>query len=72
MLELKIGDRTNLRAQIQLVDILGRTVYSENTKMNNGFLQKSITVSSAVAHGTYLVKVVVNDKIYKAQVVYQK
>ena len=72
MLELKIGDRTNLRAQIQLVDILGRTVYSENTKMNNGFLQKSITVSSSLARGTYLVKVVVNDKIYKAQVVYQK
>jgi len=72
MLELKIGGRSNSNAQIQLVDMLGRTVYSENTKMNYGLLQKSVSVSSALAHGTYLVKVVVNDKIYKAQVVYQK
>jgi hypothetical protein len=72
ILELHIAERSTSKAQIQLVDMLGRTVYSENTKVNNGFLQKPITVSSALAHGTYLVKVVVNDKIYKAQVVYQK
>jgi hypothetical protein len=72
MPELKVGARSNSKAQIQLVDMFGRTVCSEDTKMHNGFLQKSISVSSALAHGTYLVEVVVNDKIYKAQVVYQK
>ena len=72
ILELHITERSTSKAQIQLVDMLGRTVYTENTKVNNGLLQKSISVSSALAHGTYLVKVVVNDKIYKAQVVYQK
>ena len=72
MLELHIANGNNSKAQVQLIDMFGRTVYSENINLNNGFLQKQITVSSALAHGTYLVKVVVNDKIYKSQVIYAK
>ena len=71
MLDLHISGSSDSKAQIRLVDMTGRTVYSEVTKMNNGFLQKAITVS-AVAHGTHIVSVVVNDKIYKTQVVYAK
>jgi len=72
MLELRIAERNSLKAQIQLIDMIGRTVYSENTSINNGMLQKQINLSSNLAHGIYVVRIMVNDKIFRAQLVYAK
>ncbi|MEP6594924.1 MAG: hypothetical protein ABJA71_03210 [Ginsengibacter sp.] len=52
--------------------MIGRTVYSENTNINNGLLQKENTLSSKLAHGIYMVRVVVNNNTYKAPLVYEK
>ncbi len=72
MVELRVAKNINAKAQIQLIDMTGKTVYSENTVVNNGTLQKTITVSPALAKGMYMVRVVVNDKTYKAQLIYEK
>jgi hypothetical protein len=69
---LHVEEKINAKATIQLTDMTGRTVYSENTVMNNGTLQKEITISSGLAKGLYMVRIVVNNKIYKASLVYAK
>ncbi len=72
IVDLHIEEKINAKATIQLTDMTGRTVYSENTVMNNGTLQKEITISSGLAKGMYMVRIVVNNKIYKASLVYAK
>gem|GEM_PF-1736132 len=72
MLELNISDKINGTAKIQLIDITGKTVQTENAEIKNGALQKTITLSSALTKGIYMVRIIVNDKIYKTQFIYEK
>ena len=72
MLRLNVAGKINGKAQIQLIDITGKTVHSENAVMYNGALQKTITVSSTLAKGMYMVRIVVNNKTYKTPLVYEK
>jgi hypothetical protein len=72
VVELNIADKIDVNAKIQLIDITGKTVLSENAVMFDGALQKTITVSSTLAKGMYMVRVVVNDKTYKTPLVYEK
>jgi hypothetical protein len=72
MLRLNVAEKINGKAQIQLIDIAGKTVQAENTVMYNGALQKAITVSSTLAKGIYLVRIVVNNKTYKTPLIYEK
>ena len=53
MLRLNVAGKINGKAQIQLIDLTGKTVHSENAVMYNGALQKTITVSSTLAKGMY-------------------
>ena len=64
--------RSTAKTQIKLIDITGKTVHSENAVMYNGALQKTITVSSTLAKGMYMVRIVVNNKTYKTPLVYEK
>ena len=54
------------------MDITGKAVYTENAAMNNGALQKTVTPSSLLANGIYMVRIIVNDKIYRTPLVYAK
>jgi hypothetical protein len=72
VVELNIADKINANAKIQLIDITGKTVHSENAVMYNGALQKAITVSSTLAKGMYMVRIVVNNNTYRTPLVYEK
>ena len=50
----------------------GKTVQTEDAVIGNGKLQKTITVSSSLAKGIYMVRIVINDKTYKAPLIYEK
>ncbi|MEO7397000.1 MAG: hypothetical protein ABIW84_00395, partial [Ilumatobacteraceae bacterium] len=65
-------ERTNANTKIQLVDIFNKTVYTENAVMNSGALQKTIIPPPTLANGLYIVRLIVNDKIYITQLVYEK
>ena len=71
MLELRTGEKNNSKAQIQLIDMIGRTAYSEHTQINN-VVAKEITISSKLSHGMYMVRVLANNTTYKAPLVYVK
>src|SRR6266498_5516988 len=72
VVELHLAEKINVKATIQLMDMTGKTVYSENAVMINGTIQKTVTASSVWANGIYIVRIIVNNKIYKAQLVYEK
>ena len=65
-------EKKNANAKIQLIDITGKTVQTENAEINYGALQKTINVSSALTKGIYIVRIIVNDKVYKTQLLYEK
>jgi hypothetical protein len=72
VVELNVGEKINGNAKIQLIDITGKTVQLENAEINNGALQKTINVSSALTKGIYIVRILLNDKVYKTEMIYEK
>jgi hypothetical protein len=72
VVELNIPEKINANAKIQLIEMTGKTVQTENAQINSGALQKTINVSSVLTKGIYMVRIVVNDKVYKTQLVYDK
>ena len=72
MIDLRLRERINSTARIELIDVTGRTVYIGNAPATNGVLQKQLFVPSALASGIYMVKVLVNNEAYLSRLVYQK
>jgi len=61
-----------VKATIQLTDMAGRRVQTEIANISNGSLQKSITLSSGLAKGIYMVTIIVDDKIYRGELIYAR
>jgi hypothetical protein len=72
LIELHVAEKLSANVKIQLIDMTGKAVQTENAEINNGSLQKTISVSSTLTKGIYMVRIVVNNKIYKTQLVYTK
>ncbi|HYJ63819.1 MAG TPA: MopE-related protein, partial [Parafilimonas sp.] len=72
ILELHVQNNINTKATLQLIDITGKTVQTENAEFNNGSLQRTVTLSQGLTQGIYMVRIVVNGTIYKTQFVYTK
>ena len=71
-IDLHLSDNISTSAKIELSNLVGQRVHVEQATITNGLLQKTISMSSMLAHGTYVVKVIVSDKIYQAKLVYAK
>jgi hypothetical protein len=72
VVELRLASNINTNAKIELVNIIGQTVSTENATVSNGVLQKNISISSTLSSGMYMVKVVANNKTYLAKLIYEK
>ena len=72
VIELHLSDKINSNAKIQLVNMVGQTVSEENANISNGVLQKTVSISSSLTSGTYIVKVDVAGKTYVSKLVYEK
>ena len=71
-LSLQIEGNINAVAKIQLVNMTGKTVYTETAEVNNGTLQKTINTPSSFANGSYIVRVLIDDKLYKTQLIFSR
>lgn len=71
-LSMHIADNINATAKIQLVDMVGKTVLTNNATMSNGSFQKTISTPAALASGLYILRVVVNQRTYITQVIIEK
>jgi hypothetical protein len=67
-----MAERITANAKIELVDVTGRAVYAEGTVINNGRLQRTITPPTTLAKGIYVVRIIVNDKMYTVKLLYQE
>jgi hypothetical protein len=72
VVELNLVEKINAKAEIQLIDMTGKKVLSENAVLNDGSLQKTIIASPSLAQGIYIVRVIMNDKVYKTEMVLAK
>ncbi len=72
MLELQLGNLSNSKARIQLTDMAGKIVHTVETKMNNGMMQKLISMPGTLANGNYVVNVLIDNTVYKTRLVYAK
>ena len=52
---------TSKEARIELLDMLGKVVYRDVADITNGGINKDITLSSDIADGIYLIRVVSDD-----------
>ncbi|MCY7409351.1 MAG: T9SS type A sorting domain-containing protein, partial [Chitinophagales bacterium] len=71
-IELQTSENVNGSAEIFIINILGEAIFSEKAIINDGILNQVIRMREDNPPGLYLVKVMVNDKIYLAKVIYQK
>jgi hypothetical protein len=72
VVELHLAEKINAGAKIQLIDMTGRTVQTENGEINRGTLQKTMNISSTLPKGIYMTRILVNDRVYTTKVVYEK
>ena len=52
------GTATSKEAKIELVDMVGKVVYRDVAVIENGGINKTITVGDNIANGVYLIKVI--------------
>jgi hypothetical protein len=72
---IRLGDKENGIATVQMIDIFGKVVMNQIISINNGWQSvgtKEISPDHSVPDGFYLVKVLLNDKVYSARLVYQR
>jgi hypothetical protein len=71
VIDLKLSDEENAEAKIEVLNMLGQKIYSQQVQIVKGELQREIQLSGA-ADGMYLVKVTDGQKIFTAQIDLQK
>jgi hypothetical protein len=72
VVELNVADKINTVAKIQLTDLTGRTVETENAEISYGSLKKTINISSVLTKGIYMIRIIANDRVYTTKLVYEK
>jgi hypothetical protein len=72
IINLHLLNNNSTKAKIELVNLLGQTVYTENGSINNGKLQQTVSMPSVAAHGMYIVRVIANNKVYQQKLIYTK
>jgi hypothetical protein len=72
IINLHLSDNNSTKAKIELVNLLGQTVYTQNGSIANGKLQQTVSMSSSVAHGMYIVRIIANNKVYQQKLIYMK
>jgi len=63
VVELNVADKINTVAKIQLTDLTGKTVQTENAEISYGSLKKTMNITSALSKGIYTVRITVNGKV---------
>jgi hypothetical protein len=67
---IEISGSVNNDAQLAIYDIMGRPVYSEKMKATDYFAESHVDLSS-LNKGTYIVKIITNQRVYTKELVKQ-
>ncbi|HYV92291.1 MAG TPA: MopE-related protein [Chitinophagales bacterium] len=72
IIDLKFNEEVNDNGSIEVMNLVGQIVYSEKLAVTDGELKKEISLDHSLPGGMYLVKVMMNSKVYSSQLIYQK
>ena len=72
VIELHLANNISANAKIEMVNMMGQTVSTDNASINNGTLYKNVSISSSLPAGTYIARIIVNNKTYTTKLIYEK
>gem|GEM_PF-2585050 len=72
IIDLHVAGNISTNAKIELINAMGQTVHAENASIGNGKLQRTVSISSSLTQGIYLVRIIANNKTHVAKLVYRK
>jgi hypothetical protein len=67
---IEVSGAVNNDASLEILDLTGRLIYSEKMNANANFAESFVDVSTYKS-GTYLVKIITNDRVYTKSLVKQ-
>lgn len=71
VIDLQLGDDENSKAMVNVINMIGQVVYDETLPVSNGVLRQEIQLKNSTDE-MYLVKVIVNDRVYVQQLMVHK
>jgi hypothetical protein len=70
---LQIGlDLPDGVARFDIINIVGQSILSDYVSVANGILNKEIEMNSSLPDGMYLVRVMLNDRVFSGQLILQR
>ena len=72
IVDMRSNESVTGKAEIQVINALGRMVYKENTAVYKGALRKQINLPADIAAGYYLVRVVTGEKVFSSKLMIQQ
>ena len=70
MTTIEVNGAVNEQASIEIYDLMGRKIYSEEMNASQYFAESFIDLS-AVNSGTYIVKIITNQRVYTKELIKQ-
>jgi hypothetical protein len=70
MTTIEVNGAVNKQASIEIYDLMGRKIYSEEMNASQYFAESFIDLS-AVNSGTYIVKIITNQRVYTKELIKQ-
>ena len=70
MTTIEVNGTVNEQASIEIYDLMGRKIYSEEMNASQYFAESFIDLS-AINSGTYIVKIITNQRVYTKEIIKQ-
>lgn len=71
-IDLHVEGQQNTMAQIQLQDIAGKIIYTQQGTVNAGVLKQSINMPASAPSGVYRARITIDGKTYNAKILFEK
>ena len=70
MTTIEVNGAVNEQASIEIYDLMGRKIYSEEMNASQYFAESFIDLSE-INSGTYIVKIITNQRVYTKELIKQ-
>lgn len=71
-IELQLAREISTNAKIELLNLTGQTVLTENAYINHGTLYINVDILPSLSTGIYIARITVNNETYATRLIYEK
>ena len=72
LIELDLGEAETNDASVQVLDLLGKIVYANQTDIVDGMLREEVKLDDNLPGGNYLIRVSSGERVFSRPIIYQK